>query len=172
VKARPVKGLRPSGSVHANAARIVQTRLDELYGFDPAIRDPGNIRDLHDMRISAKRLRYVLEVVGFAFGDAARELEDETKWLQEVLGEIHDCDVLSALVERHVGTLRDADRTYLIENGEEALPRLPNRRCYGGLEALEAFTQARRFKLYGTFLERWDRLQAAGFRQRVEAALA
>jgi CHAD domain-containing protein len=149
----------------------VRTRLDELYGFDPAVRDPGNVRDLHDMRIAAKRLRYVLEVVGFAFGQEAKELEDEAKWLQEVLGDIHDCDVLSELVERHVTSLRNQDRAYLIEHGGDALPRLPNRRCYAGLEALEAFTQARRFHLYGTFLDHWDRLQAAGFRGRVEAAL-
>jgi CHAD domain-containing protein len=172
MKARRVRKLEPDGTVHANAARIVATRLKELYAFDPAIRDPSNVTDLHDMRIAAKRLRYVLEVVGFAFGPAAAELEAEAKWLQEVLGEIHDCDVLSELVERHVTTLRDVDRSHLIANGPEALARLPNRTRYAGLEALDAFTQARRFHLYEDFLDHWDRLQASGFRARVEAALA
>jgi len=68
VKAERVEGLDPSGPFRENAARIVRTRLDELYSFDPAIRDPRNVTELHDMRIAAKRLRYVLEIVGFAFG--------------------------------------------------------------------------------------------------------
>src|SRR5262249_52117085 len=94
VKAKPVEGLDPSGPFRENAARIVRTRLDELYSFDPAIRDPRNVTELHDMRIAAKRLRYVLEIVGFAFGPPGKQLQQEASWLQEVLGEVHDCDVL------------------------------------------------------------------------------
>jgi len=173
VKARHVKGLDPAGSFHANAARIVRTRLAELYAFDPAIRDPANITELHDMRIASKRLRYVLEIVGFAFGEQGARLEAETKWLQEVLGEIHDCDVLVPEVDAHVETLRAADRAFLVARGgaAEALAGLPNRTRYRGLEGLGAFTGARRELLYATFLERWDTLQATGFRERVLEAL-
>ena len=35
MKARRVKGLDPSGSLVDNARRIVATRVDELYSFDP-----------------------------------------------------------------------------------------------------------------------------------------
>ncbi len=46
------------------------------------------------MRIAAKRLRYVLEITGPCFGPYADEAGERTKELQDLLGEIHDCDVL------------------------------------------------------------------------------
>jgi CHAD domain-containing protein len=173
VKARPVAGLDPAGPFHENAARIVLTRLDELYAFDPAIRDPANVAELHDMRIAAKRLRYVIEIVGFAFGPAGKSLQKEATWLQEVLGEVHDCDVLIPLVDEHVGHLRDIDRDHLLAFGGEvaALATAPNRTRYRGLEGLVAFLEARRQLRYAEFVDHWDRLLASQFRERVETAL-
>jgi CHAD domain-containing protein len=168
-----VPGLDPDGSFLENAARIVRVRLDELYAFDPAIRDPERVTELHDMRIAAKRLRYVLEIVGFSFGKVGARLEGEAKWLQEVLGEIHDADVLVPEIDAHVAALREQDRAFLVGIGPSAaaLASLPNRDRYVGLEALVVFTTARRTSLYGTFIERWDTLVGTGFRERVLAAL-
>jgi CHAD domain-containing protein len=173
VKARAVEGLDPAGPFHENAARIVRTRLDELYAFDPAIRDPSNVTELHDMRIAAKRLRYVLEIVGFAFGPPGKQLQKEATWLQEVLGEVHDCDVLIPLVDAHVASLRDVDRDHLLayEGDPAALATSPNRTRYRGLEGLVAFSEARRQLRYAEFVEHWDRLLASQFRERVETAL-
>ena len=49
---------------------------------------------MHDMRIAAKRLRYLLELVGFCLGEVGAEAQRRARELQEVLGEIHDCDVM------------------------------------------------------------------------------
>ena len=138
MKARKVDGLDPGGPFHENAARIVRTRLDELYAFDPAIRDPANVTELHDMRIAAKRLRYVLEIVGFAFGPPGKQLLKEATWLQEVLGEVHDCDVLIPLVDEHVASLRDVDRDHLLAYGGDptALARLDDADFAGQVERL------------------------------------
>ena len=64
VKARKIDGLDPDGALADNAERIVRVRLDELCGFMPRAADPAEWVALHDMRIAAKRLRYVLEVTG------------------------------------------------------------------------------------------------------------
>jgi CHAD domain-containing protein len=61
MKARPVKKLDPSRSLSENAARIVQVRLDEMKSFAPRALDV-TMKAQHDMRIGAKRLRYVLQV--------------------------------------------------------------------------------------------------------------
>ena len=170
MKARPVAGLDPGGPFHENAARIVRTRLDELYSFDPAIRDPANVTELHDMRIAAKRLRYVLEIVGFAFGPPGKQLQKEATWLQEVLGEVHDCDVLIPLVDEHVARLRDIDRDHLLafDGDPTALAdRRRTARATAGLEGLVAFSEARRQLRYAEFVEHWDRLLASQFRERV-----
>ena len=52
MKARPVPKLDPEQSLKRNAARIIAVRLDEVCSFDPAIRDPANVEELHDMQAS------------------------------------------------------------------------------------------------------------------------
>jgi CHAD domain-containing protein len=181
VKARRVEGLDPAASLHRNAARIIAMRLDEVCSFDPAIREPANVDDLHAMRIAAKRLRYVLEICGFAFGAEMRQAEKEAKWLQDVLGEVHDCDVLLPLVEDHLVRLRDADAAWLEQRAAaptdldtvlDGLRAVPNRTRYRGLKVLAAYAEARRGLLYRQFLDRWDLLIRDGWRERIEAELA
>jgi CHAD domain-containing protein len=46
------------------------------------------------MRIAAKRLRYALEVGFRCLGGEAEALRAKARELQDVLGEIHDCDVM------------------------------------------------------------------------------
>ena len=93
MKARRIDGLDPDGPLADNAERIVLVRLDELCGFMPQAADPEEWVALHDMRIAAKRLRYVLEVTGHVFGPYAGTATKHVKELQDLLGEIHDCDV-------------------------------------------------------------------------------
>ncbi len=93
MKARKVKGLDPDASLRRNAALIVRTRLDELRGLAEVALDPGAAAVQHDMRIAAKRLRYVLEITESCFGPDAVAARRAAKELQSVLGDIHDCDV-------------------------------------------------------------------------------
>jgi CHAD domain-containing protein len=94
VKARRVEGLDPRAPLRPNAVRIVRTRLDELRSFAPGALEPPASKTQHDMRIAAKRLRYVLEIVGPCFGPEAEAARYAARRLQGVLGEIHDCDVM------------------------------------------------------------------------------
>jgi CHAD domain-containing protein len=110
MKAREVERLDPTEPLRPNAARIVLTRLEEMRAFAPAALEPSATTTQHDMRIAAKRLRYVLEVVGPCFGLEARAARDAAKRLQGVLGEIHDCDVMLPSAA-HIESLRDLLRT-------------------------------------------------------------
>jgi CHAD domain-containing protein len=176
MRARRVKGIQPEGPLRANAVQIVATRLDEALAFDPAIRDPANVTELHDLRIAAKRLRYVLEVVGPVLGRDLRRLERVARELQDLLGEIHDCDVLVPLVDDHVRELREHDRAWLREGAttdadlRTRLARAPNRTTYRGLETLAGYLEARRGLLYVTFIDRWDRFLAEEWPRRVREA--
>jgi len=101
VKARKVKGLDPDGTLADNAQRIVTARVGELRSFTPAVLDPAEVEALHDMRIAAKRLRYVLELARPALGEPAGKGARTMKRMQDVLGEIHDCDEMLPRLRRH-----------------------------------------------------------------------
>lgn len=100
MKPRRVEGLDPRAPLRPNAARIVGTRLDELRGFADEALAPDAGTAQHDMRIAAKRLRYVLEIVGPCIGEEAKAARDAAKRLQSVLGDLHDCDLMLPKVEQ------------------------------------------------------------------------
>jgi CHAD domain-containing protein len=161
VKPRKVK-LDPDGPLGESLLAILSVRLDELYSFDPG--DPAN---LHDMRIAAKRVRYILESAEPVFGEPAARGVKTMEQVQDQLGEINDCDELLPLVERHVEKLRAEDAVA----AGQGTP-LPNRRKYRGLEALRAHTVADRERLYARFGRKWAKLERDAFRRKLEVELA
>ena len=164
MKARKVKGLDPDGPLRENVRKIIDVRAREVHSFSPAVLDPGNVDALHDMRIAAKRLRYVLELTTPVFGEPAARAAKRAKRLQDLLGEIHDCDETVPRVERHIARLRLEDAATLRESASadaedldpEAAREAPNRLRYRGLEALVAYLRARREVLYARFLREWE----------------
>lgn len=99
MKAKRVKGLDPEAEFASAMQRIVKVRSKELRSFAPRALDPAETVALHDMRIAAKRLRYVLELAEPCFGAAARSRAKRARVLQDAIGEVHDCDVLIELAE-------------------------------------------------------------------------
>lgn len=104
MKARSVEGLDPKGPLRPNVSRIVRVRIDELRGFAEDALAPDATSHQHDMRIAAKRLRYVLELFAPCLGEEAEVARQSAKRLQSVLGDLHDCDLMLSKVE-HVGSV-------------------------------------------------------------------
>jgi CHAD domain-containing protein len=171
MKARQVKDLDPEGTLGDNAERIVRVRLDELCSFMPKATDPAEVVALHDMRIAAKRLRYVLEVTGSAFGPYAVNAVKLVKDLQDLLGEIHDCDVQLPEVDAFLHELMEEDAGVAGEL-PKGLARAPNRRTYAGLVALQVHLRARRRALFEQFLELWRDYERKGFAARLAFAVS
>jgi CHAD domain-containing protein len=168
VKARKVKGLDPRAPLADNAERIVRVRLDELVGFMPAAASDDVA--LHDMRIAAKRLRYVLEIAHPCFGPYAKTAIKHLKALQDVLGEIHDADVhlpdVAVLLDERI-----AEDAAAADGDPEALGGAPGHRAYAGLVALQVHLRGRRAALRRDFLAQWESLERKGFQARLEFAL-
>jgi hypothetical protein len=178
VKARRVDGLAPGGTLADNAERIVRVRLEELCAFMPRASVPEQVVALHDMRIAAKRLRYVLEVTGDCFGPYAATATRHVKAVQDLLGEIHDCDEQIPAVRAFAERLRAADAGALVLAAAGAddldpavLRTAPHARDHAGLAALETHLRARRALLFARFLTLWDDLERKGFRARLEYAI-
>lgn len=189
-KPRPVRGIDPSRRMRPNARRILATRIDEVYQFDGLVADPANVTELHDMRIAFKRLRYLLEIFAIAFTTDLDPYLEEVKAMQDLLGDIHDCDVQIPMLESHLAWLEaqeaesvermllGARRTRPPTDDDAALDRFRSRLDSArraderpGIHALIALRRAQRVTLYGRFTDEWRRLKHERFRQRLERAL-
>ena len=178
MKARSVKKLDPAAPLSENAARIVKVRTEELLSFAPRALERGEVEAQHDMRIAAKRLRYVLETTGFCFGRPADTARRRARDLQDILGEMHDCDVMLPLVREHIEALQAEDAIAVREKAGDTPdldPRLaaraPHRTAYRGLDVLSVYLRARRELLFDRFVAFWARQEETGTWLRLERAV-
>jgi CHAD domain-containing protein len=175
VKARKVPGLDPDGPLDVSLRRVVDVRLEELRSFAPGGDAPASPGDLHDMRIAAKRLRYVLEMAEPVLGPPARRGAKQARRIQDLLGEIHDCDEGVPRVEAYVERLRVEDAAAMTGAAGRAAKDLdptairgaPHRRDYAGLESYAAYLAARRDVLHAEFVRYWRQLERGAFARRI-----
>ena len=137
----------PSAPLAVNAALPILARLSDMLAYSDLVRDPARVRDLHNMRIACKRLRYTIEIFASALHGSTYFL-NLMKRIQDLLGEIHDADVLQARL------IRDMD-----DGGWTP-----------GLRALLQATLVERAALYAEFLGEWNRAIEDGFPNRLRAA--
>jgi CHAD domain-containing protein len=133
VKARKIKPLDPGGSLQDNARRIIAVRAQEVLDHAAGAQDPSQVKALHDLRIAAKRLRYLLELTG------PPAPVKQLKRLQDLLGDIHDCDVQLPQVR--------------------ALAREAPEREARGLRTLAIHFATRRAELFERFHQGWPELE-------------
>ena len=179
-KAWPVPNVDPGASVALNARRILAVRIAELYGWTPVVPHPHAVEPLHAMRISAKRLRYTLELFAEEFGAEGGKAIRQVKEVQELLGTLHDIDVRIALIEdelastslEHARTLGPrlaasdrAEHQSIVSTALRPPPDDPRR----GLVSLLSRQHQERQEQYRQFVERWAALQSDGMRRRLVA---
>lgn len=96
--------------------RRVEARLERVLERD----DP---RTAHRLRIDAKRLRYAAELMAPGVPGPADGLLELLPPLQALLGDLHDCDVRIALVERALTGAHGADEPGLVRLLRDELAR-------------------------------------------------
>lgn len=185
-KARPVKGLDAHAPTGENARMIARVRLEELCGWDQYVDEPYRVRELHNMRIAAKRLRYTLEVFEDYLPEACAQIVKELEQLQDELGALHDSDVMIALLRLCLGS-EDGGTAYervLVQakqrQGKEKYlvrPELvadlvdpavaPTAEERYGLEQLLSRLQQHRQEQYAAFRQHWYQLRARDFRREI-----
>ncbi len=185
-RAKPIQGLDSQAPTGENARIIARIRLEELYGWSQYVDNPYNVRELHNMRIAAKRLRYTFEVFEEVLPASCGAIVEELTHLQDELGALHDSDVMIALLRLCLGS-QDSGTAY-----EEAL--LDTKKYQGkkgfalpadlvtdllepavtptageryGLERMLQKQQQQREEQYSAFRQHWYELQARDFRREI-----
>jgi hypothetical protein len=126
-KAKLLTGLDIQAPVGRNARIIAQTRLEELYQWGQFVSEPYRVKELHDLRIAAKRLRYTLEIFEDYLPAFCKKAVSELTRLQDELGDLHDSDVMIALLRLCLG-MQDSGAGY-----EHALNKTRSQKVKGRL---------------------------------------
>lgn len=149
----------------AATAEILRRQAAELEAHLARIEDADDEHESHEARISAKRVRYLLEPIVDEV-PAAGPVVKRLKALQDLLGELHDAHVLETEL-RQATELAAAERIRrlydlsLEEVPDEKLLRAERRRGReSGLVALARLNRARRDRLFDKLEAEW--LEGAG----------
>jgi CHAD domain-containing protein len=154
-------------------AEILRRQVAELEAHLERIENAGDEKEAHRARISAKRVRYLLEPFAEEIPPAGAVVK-RFKVLQDLLGELHDAHVLereldealvAAAAERACRLLEIS----LAEAPDEKLLRAERRRAReSGLIALARLNRARRDRLFHALEAEWLNGKAGDFLREVE----
>jgi CHAD domain-containing protein len=137
------------------SARIGKDLL-RLFSYEPWVHNPDAIAEHHAMRISAKKLRYTMEIYSPLYRWKLRKSLARIKKMQELLGDIHDCDVWIDHITLLV--MKERNRPHTLHNRHLG-------KTYGiaPLRHLLINREKRRQWLYRQFVRFWESLQRSGF---------
>ena len=142
----PVDPDEPFGTA---ARRVLPVRAKEFVDQVPGVRRADDIEHLHDLRVSARRLRAVLEVFEGAFPKKRhRNVLDEIKHRTERMGVARDLDVQLEFLDAFLEAAAPGERP--------------------GIEWLVATLRAERATAYGRLAPDLDAIEQGGFLGRVD----
>ena len=150
-----------SPALFERAFSSIKTRLQETLEFDQPVRVETNVAELHAMRISAKHLRYTMEVFESLYGEEIKSLINLSKKLQDLLGSIHDADVWMDMIPSFIKEEKQRIITYFGHNR-------PLRRLLPGLRAFAANRERSRVEDYRAFLQLWDKTLQDGVWEKLD----
>jgi CHAD domain-containing protein len=149
---------------------IILARLEELRRLSAYLYRPYEIVELHKMRISAKRLRYAMELFNACWRGALAAHAKEIAELQTSLGELHDCDVWL----EDLGRLLRGFRKHEDDDDEEDGPVLTEREAQMRSAAVWLMRRyaRERMKHYSDALARWHEWETRDFFKHLREAFA
>ena len=145
---------------------IIERHLRDFTKLSPNLFRPHDSEGLHDLRISAKELRYALELFSACWGGRLQPLAKEIARLQSSLGDLHDCDAwIKELGKRLAAETERGGAAALLD--QAAAPGVERR---AALWLFRHFT-AERASLYGEALARWHAWENYGLLAHVRETL-
>lgn len=144
-----------SPQVFARTRNAIAARVRELIAFQACLANPQAAEQQHEMRIAAKHLRYTMEASSAAYGRELTPVITQVKRLQTLLGDLHDCDVWVADLERFVEQERRRTEVYFGHDWPFNLLR-------PGIEHLIAERRRERNALFGAVVRHWNRMEQRG----------
>lgn len=153
-KPRKVKRLAPDQPAAEMAARVLLTRLKEFYSHWPDAAIEPSPLEIHNLRISGKRLRYSAETLRGYYPDRLALLIELLKRGQDLLGEFQDCVTHRAMLSKDLARQRRLG---------------PKSKQIALLEKLLAGLDEQQAVLFAQYREIWCGMLRKEFRECLEA---
>ena len=139
--------------------------LEELYAFQPFVAIPEKKEEHHDMRIAAKRVRYTMELFSGFYQKEFTALIQVIKGLQELLGDLHDCDVWIDYLAQFIAAEKKRSQDFF-----------GNDHFFGliepGITYLRTAKKQRRQEIYELFVAFWQtHLEDGVFQNKLETII-
>ena len=187
-RARPITGLDSQAPTFKNARIILRERLSEMYAYAQYVDNPDNTRELHDLRIAAKRVRYTLELFEEFLPEAGKGIADELAQLQDELGALHDSEVMLALLHQLLQAENAEGETFTAEGSAQRFsallspdiarsvlhpehPSALSEKERHGLMSFLRRQEQRRAQAYLAFRQHWEQLEQRHFYEEISALL-
>ena len=167
-----------------NAGHVLGVRVAEVYAHAGSLENPAEGHRHHDLRISLKRLRYSLEFFAACYDpQEVASLLDSLSTMQDLLGDLHDADVLIPELQqtyarlaserrhavRSVGAAARGGREPVsFESFEAGLERAWSAPAQPGILTLINRLRRQRRASYRGAVDLWRSLHDGGFRERLE----
>ena len=152
-----IRKISPDDQQGKAARRILRTRIKEFYSCWPDPDHPPTLEELHNLRISGKRLRYSAESLRELYPDRLALLIDMLKLVQDILGEIQDCVTQRGLIEASISRMRR---------------RTPRNGQIAALEKIASDYEQRQSTLFTKFHETWRGMTMGEFRASLKAMVS
>ena len=152
-----IKKVTVDDPIRAAAVRILLTRLKEFYSHWPSPDQLPAPEELHNLRISGKRLRYSAEMLRDYFSDHLALLIELLKRSQDILGDYQDCVTHRQVFEADLKRLRKRAPA-----GEE-IPLL---------EKILAEYEAKQQGLFNQYRDVWRGMTLKEFRKTLKTMLS
>lgn len=154
-----------SGALNRLACQHIAARTTELLAYNRHVKHPERETELHQMRIAGKRLRYTVEVFQPLCAERAGKTLPSLVRMQDLLGEIHDCDVWQAWLPEFEQEERERTTAYFGESG-------PMDALLPGIEHVRLERATARQHLHRDFAQYWQSLQEDGFFDEVRTLVS
>jgi CHAD domain-containing protein len=154
-----------SYSLYNQAQKAISDHLNDFLGYEKYISDPTAAAMLHAMRIAAKQLRYTLEIFSPLYPDELKSSVQTVKSAQEMLGDIHDCDVWSALIPAFM----EKERQRIVKfYGHAGFYKA----LLAGIECFQEDRRTFRNDTYLKYLDIWEKWNADGMWNRLNESIS
>jgi CHAD domain-containing protein len=163
-RTKPARAKPAVSGIPAVAATRISRRLDLLLRYERWVYNPDAVAEHHAMRIAAKKLRYTMETYAPVYRWNLKKHLVRVKKIQEILGDLHDCDVWIDTVMAMLLDERTTPRTDITS------PTIQESRVASYRHFLSEREKQRK-RIYRRFVRYWESARRAGLWDELRGTL-